>query len=152
MLTHATGYAAHRQWTCCKALCCNPTPNQGGRLNAATKQDVVHVINLGGQERLWYRAPKAIHIALLRGTTADTAGNVSFEHEPVYLDQLHQAMAAHNSGGKVIVQVQRVVAEGSIPPRHVHIPGALVDKVRVAYMRVLDVHETVMTTDYVSQL
>lgn len=75
------------------------------------------------------QAPHAIHIALLRGTTADTAGNISFEREPLFLDQLYQAMAAHNSGGKVVVQVERVVAAGSIPSRGVHIPGALVDKV-----------------------
>lgn len=103
--------------------------SQGGRLNANTTKDVVQVVTLGGQERLWYKAPKAIHIALLRGTTADTAGNVSFEHEPVFLDQLYQAMAAHNSGGRVIVQVERVVAAGSIPSRLVHIPSAFVDKV-----------------------
>lgn len=40
-----------------------------------------------------------------------------------------QAIAAHNSGGIVIVQVQRIAARGSLPTRAVHIPGALVDKV-----------------------
>ena len=40
-----------------------------------------------------------------------------------------QAMAAHNTGGLVIVQVERVVASGSLPARLVHIPGAIVDKV-----------------------
>lgn len=90
----------------------------------------MQVVTLDGQERLWYKAPKAIHIALLRGTTADTDGNISMEQEPVFLDQLHQAMAAYNSGGRVVVQVLRVVAAGSIPSRMVHIPGVLVDKVR----------------------
>ena len=42
-----------------------------------------------------------------------------------------QAMAAHNTGGIVIVQVERVVASGSLPARLVHIPGAIVDKVRL---------------------
>ena len=42
---------------------------------------------------------------------------------------LEQAMAAHNSGGLVIVQVERVVERGSLPPRLVHLPAALVDKV-----------------------
>ena len=41
-----------------------------------------------------------------------------------------QAMAAHNSGGIVIVQVERVVASGSLPARQVHLPSAIVDKVR----------------------
>lgn len=40
-----------------------------------------------------------------------------------------QAMAAHNSGGVVIVQVERLVASGTLPARMVHIPGAIVDKV-----------------------
>lgn len=106
--------------------------NTGGRLNDATKDQLVEVVHVGGRELLWYKAPPKIHIALLRGTTADTDGNISFEKEPVLLDQLYQAMAARNSGGKVVVQVERVVAAGSLPPRGVHIPGVLVDKVVVA--------------------
>ena len=40
-----------------------------------------------------------------------------------------QAIAAHRNGGLVIVQVERVVEQGTIPARLVHIPGALVTKV-----------------------
>lgn len=40
-------------------------------------------------------------------------------------------MAAHNSGGLVIVQVERLVAPGTLPARMVHIPGAIVDKVHI---------------------
>ena len=45
-----------------------------------------------------------------------------------------QAMAAHNTGGIVIVQVERVVASGSLPARLVHIPGAIIDKVSIYAM------------------
>ena len=73
-------------------------------------------------------------MALLRGTTADLDGNVSFEREALLCDQLNQAMAAHNSGGLVIVQVERVVERGTLPPKLVHLPGAIVD--RVSWSRV----------------
>ncbi|KAK9817065.1 hypothetical protein WJX72_009007 [[Myrmecia] bisecta] len=96
------------------------------------QQDKVELVRLGGREYLWYKVPPRIHVALLRGTTADLDGNISVEHEPIYKDELVQAMAAHNSGGVVIVQVERLVDRGSIPTRNVHIPGALVDKVVVA--------------------
>lgn len=42
------------------------------------------------------------------------------------------ASAAKNSGGVVIAQVKRMAATGSLPPRSVHVPGALVDAIVVA--------------------
>jgi propionate CoA-transferase len=115
----------------------------GGKLNSATTDDIVFRISLpdtpSAQEKtsqsttdlLWYKAPKAIHVALLRGTTADVEGNVSFEKEALFGDALAQAMAARNSGGVVIVQVERLADKGTIPTRSVHLPGCLVDKIVV---------------------
>lgn len=37
------------------------------------------------------QAPERIEVALLRGTSADEDGNVSFEKEAIYGDQLNQA-------------------------------------------------------------
>ncbi|GAB4815940.1 hypothetical protein N2152v2_002986 [Parachlorella kessleri] len=105
---------------------------KGGKVNSVTTQDLVHLVKLGGREYLWYQAPERIGVALLRGTSADLDGNVSFEREAIYADQLNQAMAAHNSGGVVLVQVERLVERGSIPTKSVHLPGALVDKIVVA--------------------
>ncbi|KAI7836601.1 hypothetical protein COHA_009559 [Chlorella ohadii] len=105
---------------------------KGGRLNRRTQRDIVHLVQMGSRELLWYEAPKAIGAALLRGTTADLDGNVSFEREALYLDQLNQAMAARNSGGVVLVQVERIVDRGTLHPKSVHLPGALVDKVVLA--------------------
>lgn len=104
---------------------------EGGKLNARTTVDLVRVLEIDGEELLFYNA-MPIDVALLRGTTADTAGNVTMENEALTIDNLSQAMAAKNSGGVVIVQVEQVVARGSLNPRDVEIPGALVDAIVLA--------------------
>lgn len=103
----------------------------GGRVNDITPEDLVELIKIGGQERLFYHA-LPIQVALLRGSTADERGNITMEREALILDNLAQAMAARNSGGMVIVQVDQVVAAGSLPARDVVIPAMLVDAVVVA--------------------
>jgi propionate CoA-transferase len=104
--------------------------HEGGKLNARTTEDLVEVVSLGGQEYLWYRA-FPVDVAIIRATTADEAGNLTFEHEGLYSGTLAQAMAAHNSGGIVIAQVQRLAARGSLHPQMVRVPGELVDVVVV---------------------
>jgi propionate CoA-transferase len=71
-------------------------------------------------------------VALIRATSADPSGNLSMEKECLTLDVLAQAMAAHNNGGVVIAQVERIVEQGSIKPKDVRVPGILVDCVVVA--------------------
>ncbi|MFI0481065.1 acyl CoA:acetate/3-ketoacid CoA transferase [Actinomadura sp. 9N215] len=102
----------------------------GGRQNARTTEDLVEVVELAGREWLLYRA-LPIDVAVLRATTADEDGNLTFEHEPILGDSLALAMAAHNNGGKVVVQVERLAARGSLRPADVRVPGALVDLVYV---------------------
>lgn len=104
---------------------------EGGKVNKVTKEDIVHLVNLLGEERLLYKA-FPVDIAFIRGTTADERGNISMEKESVQLDALAIAQAVKNSGGKVIVQVERVTAANSIDPKLVKIPGILVDFVVVA--------------------
>ena len=103
----------------------------GGRINDISTDDQVELIEIAGHEMLFYRAPK-ITVALLRGTTADEAGNVTMEREALILDNLAQAMAVKNAGGVVIVQVERIARTGTLPARDVVIPGILVDAVVVA--------------------
>ncbi len=103
----------------------------GGRINASTTEDLVSLMEIGGEEYLFYKA-FPIDVGIIRGTTADLDGNVTMEKEALTLEALAIAMAAHNSGGIVIVQVERIAERGSLNPRQVKIPGVLVDCVVVA--------------------
>ena len=103
----------------------------GGKVNEVTKDDLVSLVEIDGQEWLLYRA-MPVHVAFLRGTTADPGGNVTMEREALTLDNLAMAMAARASGGIVVVQVERLARNGSLKARDVVIPGPLVDCVVVA--------------------
>jgi len=103
--------------------------NDGGKLNELTKkegEDLIKVITLEAAEYLLYKA-FPINVALIRGTTADTNGNVTMEKEALTQEALAIAMAAKNSNGFVIVQVERIAEHGTLNARNVKIPGILVD-------------------------
>ena len=101
---------------------------EGGRMNEVTTEEVVKLVEFEGEEYLFYKS-FPLHVALLRGTTADENGNITFEHESVLNEGLAVAMAAKNSGGIVIVQVEYVTKRGTMNPKEVKIPGILVDYV-----------------------
>ncbi|TXG86019.1 MAG: acyl CoA:acetate/3-ketoacid CoA transferase [Rhodocyclaceae bacterium] len=103
----------------------------GGKINDCTTEDLVSLINVGGEDYLMYKT-FPVNVGIIRGTTADPDGNITMEKEALTLEALAIAMAAHNSGGIVIVQVERVAERGSLNPRQVKIPGILVDCVVVA--------------------
>ena len=103
----------------------------GGKINAETREDVVSLHEMGGKEYLFYKT-YPINVAMIRGTTADPDGNITMEKEALTLEGLSVAMAAHNSGGIVIVQVERIAERGSLNPRQVKVPGMVVDYVVVA--------------------
>jgi len=100
----------------------------GGRMNPMTPPDLVEVIQLQGKEYLFFHS-YPINVALIRGTTADENGNITMEHDYCLSTMLPLAMAAHNSGGKVIAQVKRVAKKGTLNAQHVRVPGAYVDAV-----------------------
>ena len=103
----------------------------GGKINATTKKDLVELQMIDGKEYLLYRT-FPINVGIIRGTTADPDGNVTMEKEALTLEAVSIATAAHNSGGIVIVQVERIADRGTLNPRQVKIPGILVDYVVMA--------------------
>jgi propionate CoA-transferase len=105
--------------------------NGGGKINAITTEDIVELIHFDGEEYLAYKT-RPVDVAVLRGTTADIDGNITMEKEALTLEVLAIAIAVRNSGGIVIVQVERLAERGSLHSRNVKIPGIMVDYVVVA--------------------
>lgn len=103
----------------------DPT-QRGGRLNGAAGDELVTRTAIDGKDYLWYR-PLPVNVAILRGTTVDSDGNLSLEREHVTMSVLYQALAAKRHGGTVIAQAARLVERGAIHPRDVVVPGELVD-------------------------
>ncbi len=103
----------------------------GGRLNDISNESLVEVLDIADEEYLLYKS-FPINVVFLRGTTADPHGNVTMEKEALTLEALALATAAHNSGGLVIVQVERIAERNTLSCRDVEIPGLLVDAIVVA--------------------
>lgn len=101
---------------------------EGGRMNAQSTEDAARLVEFDGEEYLFYKSFK-LDVALIRGTVSDENGNISFMHEGIINEGLAIATAAHNCGGIVIVQVEYLTKNDTLPPKDVRIPGILVDYV-----------------------
>jgi propionate CoA-transferase len=104
---------------------------QGCAMNArAAAEPIVRKTEFAGDTWLFF--PTIVpEVAIIRATTADERGNLSYEHEGAYLGPLDQALAVRNNGGLVIAQVQRLAKSGTLKPFAVHVPGVLVDVIVV---------------------
>jgi propionate CoA-transferase len=102
---------------------------EGCAMNAAgAAAPIVSRVEFGGDT--WLHFPNIIpNVAILRATTADEHGNLTYEHEGAYLGGLEQAICVRNHGGLVIAQVSRMTKRGSLRPHDVRVPGHLVDLV-----------------------
>ena len=104
---------------------------EGAKVNDVTTEDLVSLIELDGEEYLYYRG-FPIDVGLIRGTYADEMGNLTMEHEGLKMEILPIAQAVHNSGGIVIAQAKAVVATGTLDPNLVRVPGNLIDYIVVS--------------------
>lgn len=103
---------------------------EAGAMNSRSRDILAELVTLGGEEYLLYKS-FPIDAAIIRATTADEEGNLTFEQEGMIPECLAVAQAARNSGGIVIAQVKRVVEKGTLKPLHIRVPGILIDAVVV---------------------
>ena len=105
---------------------------EGCAMNArGAAAPIVQRADFGGET--WLHFPNIVpNVAIIRATTADERGNLTYEHEGAYLGALDQAIAVRNHGGLVIAQVKRMTAAGSLRPHDVHVPCHLVDLIVLA--------------------
>ncbi len=101
--------------------------NEGCAMNAkATESSIVRKIEFDGEDWLYFPAIIPT-VAIIRGSTCDRRGNITFEQEGAYLGAMELALAAHNTGGLVMAQVREVVENDTIKPHSVRVPGILID-------------------------
>ena len=103
---------------------------EGGKLNARAQEDIVELMERGGQEFLFYPTIP-IDVALIQGSVADAHGNVGMNREAGFWHNCVMAEAARAAGGITIAVVKERVGLGEIHPRDVRVPGCFVDCVVV---------------------
>ena len=104
---------------------------EGGKINSAAKEDLVKVIELEGEEWLYFKSPK-VDVSIIRGSIADEHGNIPLHREGILVETTSVAQAAKACGGIVIAQVEHIVKAGTLHPKDVKVPGIIVDYIMVA--------------------
>ena len=107
-------------------------PDQdGGRIDCQDTPALVRKILLEGESYLLYPA-LPINCVFIRGTRCDRRGNLTMEAEANFHDVLTQAMAARNSGGIIIAQVEEVCGSEELALNDIRVPGILIDFVVIS--------------------
>ena len=109
-------------------------PRQGGGACndlAREAEPIVELMTFDGEEKLRYK-PFNVDVGIIRGSDGDDRGNLSTEREAADIDVTGVALAARNSGGVVLAQVQEHVPHGGLRARSVTVPGIMIDAVLLA--------------------
>lgn len=116
---------------------------EGGKMNDRTKElpDIVDILKYENEEYMFYKQIP-LDTVIIRGTECDEMGNLTTTEEAMKLEVLPAVLAAKRYGGKVIAQVKRVVANGSINPKEVTVPGVFIDAVVVCENPDIDHRQT----------
>lgn len=102
----------------------------GGKFTTRATKDLVRRIEIDGEPLLFYPT-WPIDVAIVRASSADAQGALSFEDEPLTSANIGLILAAKASGGRVIAQVRRIVPESQRSGAQVAVPGMFVDAVVV---------------------
>jgi propionate CoA-transferase len=103
--------------------------HEGCAMNAGARaRAIVTRVQFAGEDWLHFPAI-APDVAIIRATTADENGNLTYEHEGATLGAMEMALSARNNGGIVIAQVKRIAKSGTMRPHDVRVPGILVDMI-----------------------
>lgn len=104
---------------------------EGGKANQRAIDsgiEVVKVVEFDGKEYLYYPTIP-MDACIIRATYSDESGNISMKKEVIPAEQVEMAEAVHNNGGIVIVQVEKILKDGSLHPREVVLHKSFVDYV-----------------------
>ncbi len=99
---------------------------EGGKVNDAAAEDLVELVTIGDDEFLFYKT-FPVDVAIIRGSSADSDGNILMDEEVGTFAMLSNAQAAKVNGGKVIAQVAKIEDRSKVPSSRVKVPGAFVD-------------------------
>ncbi len=102
----------------------------GGKFTPRATDDLIRKIELDGQEMLFYPT-WPIDVAVVRASSADEFGNLSWEDEALVSANIGLILAAKASGGRVIAQVRRLLPSDDRLASQTSVPGYFVDELVV---------------------